>query len=204
MKANTVSCPHSFTLGLTAQLKKVSSPSLFGNDIIDALLTAEYQTSNRFHFKVSKEFTAGHNSLDSAEVPFLRASLEETGRHLDLTWQDTLSGWFHFRNQNLQGQGLEAFPWATASKAALSTALQGSGLTQNSIFFSQITDFNEMRYEVPHENINLMNGTANESALSYYVEVINKPFSIRIMRKNNNRVLWAPHSLSIFEYRVPM
>nr|XP_042130484.1 putative maltase-glucoamylase-like protein FLJ16351 [Peromyscus maniculatus bairdii] len=89
--------------GLTAQLKKVASPSLFGNDIIDALLTAEYQTSNRFHFK--------------------------------------------------------------------------------------ITDFNEMRYEVPHENINLMNGTADESVLSYYVEVINKPFSIRIMRKSNNRVL---------------
>ncbi|XP_037059518.1 probable maltase-glucoamylase 2 [Peromyscus leucopus] len=89
--------------GLTAQLKKVSSPSLFGNDITDALLTAEYQTSNRFHFK--------------------------------------------------------------------------------------ITDFNEMRYEVPHENINLMNGTADESVLSYYVEVINKPFSIRIIRKSNNRVL---------------
>lgn len=85
MKANTVSCPRSFTLGLTAQLKKVSSPSLFGNDITDALLTAEYQTSNRFHFKVSKEFTAGYNSLDSAEVSFLRASLEETGRHLNLT-----------------------------------------------------------------------------------------------------------------------
>ncbi|XP_036037736.1 putative maltase-glucoamylase-like protein FLJ16351 [Onychomys torridus] len=89
--------------GLTAQLKKVASPSLFGNDITDALLTAEYQTSNRFHFK--------------------------------------------------------------------------------------ITDFNEMRYEVPHENINLMNGTADEAVLSYYVEVINKPFSIRIMRKSNNRVL---------------
>ncbi|EGW08982.1 Maltase-glucoamylase, intestinal [Cricetulus griseus] len=89
--------------GLTAQLKILPSPSLFGNDIADALFTAEYQTSNRFHFK--------------------------------------------------------------------------------------ITDFNEMRYEVPHENANLLNGTAEKSLLNYYVEVINKPFSIRIVRKSNKRVL---------------
>ncbi|XP_076769599.1 putative maltase-glucoamylase 2 [Arvicanthis niloticus] len=95
--------PTNSSTGLTAQLKKLSSPSLFGNDIADALLTAEYQTSNRFHFK--------------------------------------------------------------------------------------ITDFNEIRYEVPYENINLMNGTAEKSSLSYDVEVTNKPFSIRVLRKSNKRVL---------------
>ncbi|EDL13567.1 mCG15104 [Mus musculus] len=89
--------------GLTAQLKKLSSPSLFGNDIVDALLTAEYQTSNRFHFK--------------------------------------------------------------------------------------ITDFNEIRYEVSSENNNLMNGTTKKSSLSYDVEVIKNPFSIRVLRKSNKRVL---------------
>ncbi|KAL1764830.1 maltase-glucoamylase FLJ16351, partial [Sigmodon hispidus] len=92
--------------GLTAQLGKLPSPSLFGNDIDDAIFTAEYQTSNRFHFKYAK-----------------------------------------------------------------------------------ITALNEIRYEVPHENVNLMNGTADASILSYYVEVINKPFSIRIIRKSNQRVL---------------
>jgi hypothetical protein len=39
-------------LGFTAQLKSLPSPSLFGNDVENVLLTAEYQTSNRFHFKV--------------------------------------------------------------------------------------------------------------------------------------------------------
>ncbi|XP_013208690.1 putative maltase-glucoamylase-like protein FLJ16351 [Microtus ochrogaster] len=89
--------------GLTAQLKKLSTPSHFGNDIIDALFTAEYQAANRFHFK--------------------------------------------------------------------------------------ITDSNELRYEVPHENINLMNGTADASTLSYSVEVIKMPFGIRIIRKSNRKVL---------------
>lgn len=57
MKANTVSCSHLFALGLTAQLKKLSMPSHFGNDIIDALFTAEYEAANRFHFKVSEDVT---------------------------------------------------------------------------------------------------------------------------------------------------
>uniref|UniRef100_A0A8D2BBR7 Maltase n=1 Tax=Sciurus vulgaris TaxID=55149 RepID=A0A8D2BBR7_SCIVU len=89
--------------GFTAQLRKLPSPSLFGSDVANALLTAEFQTSSRFHFK--------------------------------------------------------------------------------------ITDFNEIRYEVPSENINLLNGTADISSLSYLVEVTDKPFSIRIMRKSNGRVL---------------
>ncbi|KAK7798778.1 hypothetical protein U0070_005760 [Myodes glareolus] len=89
--------------GLKAQLKKLSTPSHFGNDITDALFTAEYQTANRFHFK--------------------------------------------------------------------------------------ITDLNEVRYEVSHENINLMTGTADESTLSYSVEVTKMPFSIRIIRKSNSKVL---------------
>lgn len=57
MKANTVSCSHLFAIGLKAQLKKLSTPSHFENDITDALFTAEYQTAKRFHFKVSEDVT---------------------------------------------------------------------------------------------------------------------------------------------------
>ncbi|KAM6168214.1 putative maltase-glucoamylase 2 [Erethizon dorsatum] len=89
--------------GFTAQLKKVPSPSLFGNDVTDALFTAEFQTSSRFHFK--------------------------------------------------------------------------------------ITDANEIRYEVPHENIKPSNGTADTSSLSYHIEVTDKPFSIKVMRMSNRRIL---------------
>ncbi|XP_025147478.3 probable maltase-glucoamylase 2 isoform X1 [Bubalus bubalis] len=86
-----------------AQLRRLPSPSLFGYDVIDTLFTAEYQTSNRFHFKV--------------------------------------------------------------------------------------TDFNNMRYEVPHENVKLFDENADASNLSYHLEVIHKPFSIKIMRTSNKRVL---------------
>ncbi|XP_043729072.1 maltase-glucoamylase, intestinal isoform X3 [Cervus elaphus] len=41
--------------GFTAQLKRLSSPSLLGNDVNNVLLTAEYQTSNRFHFKLTDQ-----------------------------------------------------------------------------------------------------------------------------------------------------
>ncbi|OWK06403.1 hypothetical protein Celaphus_00012327, partial [Cervus elaphus hippelaphus] len=85
------------------QLRKLPSPSLFGYDIIDAVFTAEHQTSNRFHFK--------------------------------------------------------------------------------------ITDFNNMRYEVPHENVKLFDVNAGASNLNYHLEVIQKPFSTKIMRTSNKRVL---------------
>ncbi|ELK13785.1 Maltase-glucoamylase, intestinal [Pteropus alecto] len=89
--------------GFTVQLKRLPSPSLFGNDISDALFTAEFQTSNRFHFK--------------------------------------------------------------------------------------ITDLYNKRYEVPHESGKQFNGTADTSNLNYFVEVTHKPFSIKITRTSNQRVL---------------
>ncbi|NXU52704.1 MGA protein, partial [Turnix velox] len=39
--------------GFEATLKRLPSPSLFGNDIDTVLLTGEYQTSNRFRFKLT-------------------------------------------------------------------------------------------------------------------------------------------------------
>ncbi|NIG60377.1 maltase-glucoamylase, intestinal-like [Pontoporia blainvillei] len=49
--------------GFIAQLKRLPSPSLFGNDVNNVLLTAEYQTSNRFHFKLTDQ------NQDRYEVP---------------------------------------------------------------------------------------------------------------------------------------
>ncbi|KAG3277339.1 putative maltase-glucoamylase 2 (putative) [Ictidomys tridecemlineatus] len=98
-----IRAPTNTSTGFTAQLRKLPSPSLFGDDVTNAILTAEFQTANRFRFK--------------------------------------------------------------------------------------ITDFNAIRYEVPSENINLLNDTADISSLSYHVEVTDNPFSIRIMRKSNKRVL---------------
>ncbi|XP_027952958.1 probable maltase-glucoamylase 2, partial [Eumetopias jubatus] len=89
--------------GFTAQLKKLPFPSLFGYDVKNALFTAEYQTSNRFHFKIN--------------------------------------------------------------------------------------DSENKRYEVPSEIINLSNRTTRTSNLNYHIEVIDKPFSIKIMRTSNRRVL---------------
>ncbi|NWW15791.1 MGA protein, partial [Falcunculus frontatus] len=39
--------------GFEATLERLQSPSLFRNDIHTVLLTGEYQTPNRFHFKIT-------------------------------------------------------------------------------------------------------------------------------------------------------
>ncbi|NXA98635.1 MGA protein, partial [Melanocharis versteri] len=53
--------------GFEATLKRLPSPSLFGNDIQTVLLTAEYQTQNRFHFKITdpktKRFEVPHDHV---------------------------------------------------------------------------------------------------------------------------------------------
>ncbi|KAM9215962.1 maltase-glucoamylase [Dugong dugon] len=89
--------------GFTAQLRRLPSQSLFGSDVDNVLLTAEYQTSNRFHFK--------------------------------------------------------------------------------------LTDQNKDRYEVPHEHVQPFEGSA-ASPLAYKVEVSKQPFSIKVIRQSNNRVLF--------------
>ncbi|XP_072820413.1 maltase-glucoamylase isoform X1 [Vicugna pacos] len=89
--------------GFTAQLDRLPSPSLFGSDVSNVLLTAEYQTSNRFHFK--------------------------------------------------------------------------------------LTDQNKDRYEVPHEHVQPFQGSA-ASPLTYDVEVSKQPFSIKVLRRSNSRVLF--------------
>ncbi|KAM5190698.1 maltase-glucoamylase [Callospermophilus lateralis] len=95
--------PVNTNAGFTAQLKTLPSSSPFGNDVDNVLLTAEYQTSNRFHFK--------------------------------------------------------------------------------------LTDQTKDRYEVPHEHVQPFNENAAAS-LNYEVEVSKQPFSIKVTRRSNNRVLF--------------
>uniref|UniRef100_A0A8B9D7E5 alpha-glucosidase n=1 Tax=Anser cygnoides TaxID=8845 RepID=A0A8B9D7E5_ANSCY len=55
--------------GFEATLRRLPSPSLFGNDINTVLLTGEYQTSNRFRFKITdpktKRFEVPHEHVGS-------------------------------------------------------------------------------------------------------------------------------------------
>ncbi|XP_031467708.1 maltase-glucoamylase, intestinal-like, partial [Phasianus colchicus] len=62
--------------GFQATLTRFSSPSLFGGDINTVLLTAEYQTQNRFHFKKKKKnpfFPPTSPSFDTTVGPLLFA-----------------------------------------------------------------------------------------------------------------------------------
>lgn len=52
----------------------------------------------------------------------------------------------------------------------------------------QITDPNNKRYEVPHQYVEEFTGTAASSTL-YDVQVTENPFSIKVLRKSNQRIL---------------
>lgn len=52
----------------------------------------------------------------------------------------------------------------------------------------QITDPNNERYEVPHQFVKEFTGHTLSETL-YDVEVAEKPFSIKVTRKSNNKVL---------------
>ncbi|KFV63041.1 Maltase-glucoamylase, intestinal, partial [Dryobates pubescens] len=55
--------------GFENTLTRLPSPSLFGKDIETVLLTAEYQTANRFHFKITdpnaQRFEVPHEHVKS-------------------------------------------------------------------------------------------------------------------------------------------
>ncbi|XP_036206938.1 sucrase-isomaltase, intestinal [Myotis myotis] len=89
--------------GLEAQLNRISSPTVFGNDINTLVLATQSQTSNRFRFK--------------------------------------------------------------------------------------ITDPNNRRYEVPHQFVKEFSGTVASDTL-YDVRVTENPFSINVIRKSNNKILF--------------
>lgn len=52
----------------------------------------------------------------------------------------------------------------------------------------QITDPNNRRYEVPHQFVKEPTGTTDSETL-YNVQVTENPFSIKVIRKSNNRTL---------------
>ncbi|KAM7331303.1 hypothetical protein ACRRTK_010492 [Alexandromys fortis] len=54
---------------------------------------------------------------------------------------------------------------------------------------TQITDPNNKRYEVPHQFVQDVPGISADSAL-YNVQITENPFSIKVIRKSNNRVLF--------------
>ncbi|NXV72238.1 SUIS protein, partial [Atlantisia rogersi] len=55
--------------GFETTLTRLPTPSLFGNDINTVLLTEEYQTPNRFHFKITdpnaQRFEVPHEHVKS-------------------------------------------------------------------------------------------------------------------------------------------
>uniref|UniRef100_A0A8C8VP34 Maltase n=1 Tax=Pelusios castaneus TaxID=367368 RepID=A0A8C8VP34_9SAUR len=59
--------------GFEAKLTRLPSPSLFGNDINTVLLTGEYQTANRFRFKITdpnnKRFEVPHENVKTLGGP---------------------------------------------------------------------------------------------------------------------------------------
>ncbi|NWV86593.1 MGA protein, partial [Dasyornis broadbenti] len=70
--------------GFEATLKRLPSPSLFGNDIDTVLLTAEYQTANRFHFKITdpkaQRFEVPHEHVR----PFTGSTAPGSNYHVEL------------------------------------------------------------------------------------------------------------------------
>ncbi|NXC77024.1 MGA protein, partial [Anhinga anhinga] len=58
-----------FSQGFETTLTRLPSPSLFGNDINTVLLTGEYQTPNRFRFKITdpktQRFEVPHEHVQS-------------------------------------------------------------------------------------------------------------------------------------------
>ncbi|XP_056354560.1 sucrase-isomaltase, intestinal [Oenanthe melanoleuca] len=76
--------------GFEATLKRLPSPSLFGNDLQTVLLTAEYQTRNRFRFKITdpkaQRFQVPHEHVQ----PFQGSAATEPSYRVELR-QDPFS-----------------------------------------------------------------------------------------------------------------
>ncbi|NWX37030.1 MGA protein, partial [Notiomystis cincta] len=70
--------------GFEATLQRLPSPSLFGNDIQTVLLTGEYQTANRFRFKItdpkSQRFEVPHQHV----TPFTGSAASNLNYQVEL------------------------------------------------------------------------------------------------------------------------
>ncbi|XP_062955067.1 sucrase-isomaltase, intestinal [Cynocephalus volans] len=116
-------------------------------------------------------------------------------------WNDTVIPWCFFVNNH--GYNVEEMAATnTGLEAKLSRIASPSlfGNDINSVLFTsqsqtpnrfrfKITDPNNRRYEVPHQFVEEFTGPASSDTL-YSVEVTENPFSIKVIRKSNSRVLF--------------
>ncbi|NWW70115.1 MGA protein, partial [Climacteris rufus] len=70
--------------GFEATLKRLPSPSLFGKDINTVLLTAEYQTSNRFRFKITDPKTSRFEVPHEHVQPFTGSAASNRNYNVEL------------------------------------------------------------------------------------------------------------------------
>ncbi|KAM8812030.1 putative maltase-glucoamylase 2 [Rhynchonycteris naso] len=85
---------------------------------------------------------------------------------------------------------LERLPYTSLLENHISKALFTAEYQTSRRLRFKITDHNNIRYEVPHENIKSLNVSARAAYLDYDIRVTEKkPFRFQIMRKSNQRVL---------------
>lgn len=117
-------------------------------------------------------------------------------------WNDSIIPWCFFvdnHGYNVEGTtsttntGLEAklnrIPSPTLFGDDINSVLLTTQSQTPNRFRFKITDPNNRRYEVPHQFVKEFSGTAASDTL-YDVQVIENPFSIKIIRKSNNRILF--------------
>ncbi|KAM5255777.1 maltase-glucoamylase [Ctenodactylus gundi] len=73
--------------GFTAQLKSLPSPSPFENVVDNVLLTAEYQTSNRFHFKLTDQTKDRYEVPHEHVQPFSGNAASSLNYHVEVSKQ---------------------------------------------------------------------------------------------------------------------
>ncbi|XP_072508617.1 uncharacterized protein [Notamacropus eugenii] len=73
--------------GFTAQLSRLPTASMFGNDISKVILEAEYQTSNRFHFKISDPNDARYEVPHEHVQPFTGNAANNLNYRVDVEKQ---------------------------------------------------------------------------------------------------------------------
>ncbi|XP_077017064.1 sucrase-isomaltase, intestinal isoform X1 [Tamandua tetradactyla] len=117
-------------------------------------------------------------------------------------WNNTIIPWCFFADNhgyNVEGKtattstGLEAnlsrIPSPTLYGNDISSVLFTVQNQTSSRLRFKLTDPSKRRFEVPHQYVKEFSGTAASDTL-YDVKITEKPFSIKIIRKSNNRVLF--------------
>ena len=116
-------------------------------------------------------------------------------------WNDSVIPWCFFADNHgytaekitTTNTGLEAklnrIPSPTLFGNDINSVLLTTQSQTSNRFRFKITDPNNKRYEVPHQYVKEFTGTAASSTL-YDVQVTENPFSIKVIRKSNQRILF--------------